>query len=114
MKMAQEPRDNAWAADTESLIQDEVVSRKPGTYSIRNIECRSSICAAEVASLSNGYVGETYDFLHTNDLVDAYSYLGSLETDDLGRPVSVTVVFFFKWSSFDHSYWYPPSAPASN
>src|ERR1700722_19996001 len=68
-KMTQEPRDEAWAAKTEALIQDEVVSERPAIYTIRNIECRSSICAVEIESPPDAYIAPTYNFLKSNDLV---------------------------------------------
>jgi hypothetical protein len=113
-KMAQEPRDNSWATKTEALIQDEVMSEKPGVYSIRNIECRSSLCAVEVESLSDAYVGESYDFLNPNNLVDGFRMGGAPETDDLGRQVSVTFLLFLKWSSYKAFYENPSALPRSN
>lgn len=65
-KMTQEPRDEAWAAKTEALIQDEVMSERPGVYTIRNIECRSSICAVEIESPPDAYIAPTYAFLNSN------------------------------------------------
>ena len=95
-KMAQQPRDEAWAAKTESQIQDEVISQGPGIYSIRNIECRSSICAVEVKSLSRAYIGANYNFLAVNGLFDDLNMFASPENDELGRRTQVTLVIFFK------------------
>jgi hypothetical protein len=113
-KMIQEPRDEAWAAKTEALIQDEVVAEGPGIYSIRNIECRSTTCAVEVESLSDAYVGATSNFINANDLVYGFDMGLGRETDDLGRPVLVTFLFFFKWSAIKAYYESPTALPGSN
>lgn len=100
VEMAMEPRDEAWATRTEVLIQDEVQSQGSGTYSIRNIECRSSICAIEVQSPSGAYVGATYDFLVSNNLVDGLRIVGTPETDSSGHQISVALVIFVKFSHY--------------
>jgi len=51
-QMAREPRDNGWASLKESQIQDLMMSN--GTY-IRNIECRTTTCAVEVAPASDPF-----------------------------------------------------------
>jgi hypothetical protein len=99
-EMAQEPRDEAWATKTESLIQHEIISQGPGIYSIRNIECRTSICAVEVQSLSGAYVGATYDFLTANNLVDGLRIAAPPETDSFGRQISVAVVIFVRFTHY--------------
>jgi hypothetical protein len=96
-EMAQEPRDNIWAPKTETLIQDKVTSQGPGIYSVRNIECRSSICAVEVESLSDPYIGADYDFLATNGLIDGLTLFATPETDSSGRQINVTLVIFTKF-----------------
>lgn len=47
-QFSQQPRDPIWAGKMEAGLRDLVMS-EPG-YSIRAIECRASLCAAEVAS----------------------------------------------------------------
>jgi hypothetical protein len=74
--MAQEPRNIACAHNTEALIQGEVLSEGPGIYSIRNIECRSSICAVEVESTADAYISASNKFLTDNDLIDGLIFLG--------------------------------------
>jgi len=49
-KMASEPRDPAWAERLERMIQDWVTSQEPGEYALRSLECRQTVCAAEVTS----------------------------------------------------------------
>lgn len=48
-EFAQQPRDPAWASRIETQLHDLVMAQ-PG-YTIRGIECRTSICVAEVASM---------------------------------------------------------------
>jgi len=47
-QFSQQPRDPVWAPKMEAGLRDLVMSQ-PG-YSIRAIECRTSLCVAEVAS----------------------------------------------------------------
>jgi hypothetical protein len=103
-EMAKEPRDLAWAAKTESLIQDEVLSLSPGDYSIRNIECRSSICAVEIESVSSWYSAASIKFEDATGLVDGLR-MSAVETDSVGREVKVSLVLFNKFydSTSSHS-----------
>ena len=98
--MAQEARDEVWATKTETLIQDEVMTQGSEIFSIRNIECRSSICAVEVQSSADAYVGASYNFLAINHLVDGLRIVGVPETDDLGHQISVALVIFVKSSHY--------------
>jgi len=54
-EMAHQPRDPAWASDTEAKLQSLVESQKPHAYSVRNVECRETLCALEV--VSDGPIG---------------------------------------------------------
>jgi len=45
-----EPRDQQWAAQAEENLR-AFVEKKPRNFTVRPIECRSSLCAFEVASL---------------------------------------------------------------
>jgi hypothetical protein len=103
-KMALEPRDTRWAAEMEALIQQDVLSEEePGRFRIRDIECRTSLCAAEVESTfgMNGTYGSYMGgmqihhdalnaALHTNFNTFAY------EIDSSGARVTVTVITFTK------------------
>jgi hypothetical protein len=99
--LAQEPRDVTWATAMESLIQQDVLSGEPGRFQIRDIECRTSLCAAEVEStwsdngVSGSYMGGMqlgHDALRaalqTN--LNTWGY----ETDSSGARVTVTVITF--------------------
>jgi len=48
-KMAAQPRDLTWAPDTESRLARVLVDDARGVH-IRALECRSTLCAAELAS----------------------------------------------------------------
>jgi hypothetical protein len=56
-RLAREPRDPAWAAEMEASLQEYVAKTEPGKYSIRALECRSSVCAIEVESIFGPYFG---------------------------------------------------------
>lgn len=66
-KMAQEPRDAEWAKEMESNLRDHFVTAEPGEFSIRAIECRTTLCAAEVESLYGPYLGGHYSFAVTKE-----------------------------------------------
>jgi hypothetical protein len=100
-RLQQEPRDPIWASKMESLIQNDVLyEEQPGRFSIRHIECRNSICAAEVESKSSGDGYGAYPggiqahhdslraVLHTDNCSFAY------EIDSSGARVTVTLITF--------------------
>jgi len=49
--MAHEPRDEAWAADIEAKLQNLIDSQISDDLSIRNVECRTTYCALELAQI---------------------------------------------------------------
>jgi hypothetical protein len=48
-KMVSEPRDIEWAARMEEILQAAADKAGYGKFSIRNVECRASICILEIA-----------------------------------------------------------------
>lgn len=48
--MNAEPRDNAWADNTESDIAAWIQAQSSKRLTLRNVQCRSSFCIAEVGS----------------------------------------------------------------
>jgi hypothetical protein len=50
---AQEPRDDAWADKMETKLRD-YIQQYPG-FSIRTLECRTSLCMAEVVSAQGAF-----------------------------------------------------------
>jgi hypothetical protein len=92
-KLAQEPRDNVWAADMEKLIQANIAQQEQNKYLIRNIECRASVCAVELASIFGPYLIGRDDQLHSS-LRPGIATLGVYETDASGARTTVTVETF--------------------
>jgi hypothetical protein len=92
-KMVQEPRDAEWAKEMEFKLRDHLLTAQPGKYSIRAIECRSTLCAAEVESPYGPYLGGPYSFVAANNLYNGPSFLG-YETGELGTKVTVTLQMF--------------------
>jgi hypothetical protein len=92
-KLEQEPRDNVWAADMEKLIQANIAEQEQKKYLIRNIECRTSVCAVEVASIFGPYLIGRDDQLHSS-LRPGIATLGVYETDASGARTTVTVETF--------------------
>jgi hypothetical protein len=54
-KFSAEPRDSMWAPGVEQELRD-FVDAQSGKYTIRNIECRSTMCMVEVASISGSFL----------------------------------------------------------
>src|SRR5882724_1930123 len=92
-EFANEPRDNAWAAQEEANIQNQIESQGPDKYSIRNLECRTTICAVEVSSISNQYLGMAYYYMVKYSLSQDLG-TGAYETDPLGDRVGVRLMTF--------------------
>jgi len=92
-KLAQEPRDYAWASQMETAIQENVVAQGSDKYTIRDIECRSTLCAVETASSYGNYLGPAYPdplirSLHGMDPIWAY------EASPSGVKITVTLEIF--------------------
>jgi hypothetical protein len=103
-EFAEEPRDNAWASEAEANIQNQIESLGSDKYSIRNLECRTSICAVEVSSSSNQYLGMAYYYMVKYSLSQDLGTTG-YETDPLGARVDVTLMTFTRWQ---HICWNKP------
>lgn len=56
-RFAEEPRDSVWAPEMEAKLRDLARSDPMGSYTVRNVECRTTICAMEVASPGGPYFG---------------------------------------------------------
>jgi hypothetical protein len=94
--MAQEPREEPWATLAERAIR-ALVELEPGTerprevtYTIRALECRTSICFVETASIMGAFTTQLYYFEKSNGLTAQYS-IDSSETDPYGNKVHVTL-----------------------
>jgi hypothetical protein len=96
-EMANEPRDNAWATQMEIEIQNNILSQGQDKYAIRDIECRSSICAIETASVEGQYLGPSYNdplrsSLTGGELIPIWGY----ETDASGVRITVSVIVLMR------------------
>jgi hypothetical protein len=103
-EFANEPRDNAWAAQEEANIQNHIESQGPDKYSIRNLECRTTICTVEVSSISDQYLGMPYYYMVKYSLSQDLG-TGAYETDALGARVGVSLMTFTRWQ---HMCWNKP------
>jgi len=90
-KFAQEPRDLAWAADVESKLR-ALVMASSGQFAIRSVECRTSLCAIEVASLSGPFLSG----ISLNPALRALLYSGygafGIERDASSAKIVVTLL----------------------
>lgn len=95
-EMAEEPREEPWATAAEGAIR-ALVELEPGTerprtvtYTVRALECRTSICFVETASVMGWFSTELYRFEKTSGLTAQYA-IHSAETDAYGTNVYVTL-----------------------
>jgi hypothetical protein len=101
----EEPRDNAWASEAEADIQNQIESLGPDKYSIRNLECRTTICAVEVSSVSDHYLGMAYYYMVKYGLSQDLGTIGAYEMDPLGARIDVTLMTFTR---HQHMCWNKP------
>jgi len=101
-QFSKEPRDPAWAPNMEALIRDDVLSQeRPGRFRVRRIECRTSVCAAEIESsfeahgVHGGYMGGIQAG-HEAIKKPLRTHLSTfaLEKDSSGRRMTVTLITF--------------------
>ena len=90
-KMSQEPRDVAWATTLEATLR-RLIAADPKQFTIRAIECRTSLCAVEVAS-SNQFLGFSYSTQISNGIWAVDVWWGD-ETNPEGAPIVVTLKIF--------------------
>lgn len=95
-EMAEEPREDTWASAAEQSIR-ALVEFEPGTerprpvtYTIRNLECRRSICFLEAASTMSMFATELYFFEKTSGLRAGYA-IHSREINEHGGTVHVSL-----------------------
>jgi hypothetical protein len=96
--MAHEPRDEAWAADIEAKLQNLIDSQKSDDLSIRNIECRTTYCALELARMSSS--SRKYTFIggylpYGTPIYDQITWTGGFgvgtENDPSGEEITVSL-----------------------
>jgi hypothetical protein len=96
-KMAEEPREEPWASWAERAIR-ALVELEPGTdrprevnYTIRNLECRKTICFVETASHMKVFSTQFLYFEWDGRLKAGY-HMFSTETKEDGTTVFVTLL----------------------
>lgn len=92
--MAGESRDPSWATQMETKLQDAVMLEGPDKYLVRNVECRASICALEVASLFGPYLGPHFGDPLNDSLWDGIETIWSYEFGANGVRTTVTLKLF--------------------
>lgn len=92
--MAEEPRSEPWASSAEGAIR-ALAEQEPGKYTIRALECRSSICFIETGSLLEGFHSVFYQFEKNSGLSAGFPIHGT-ETAADGSKVYVTLYPFVR------------------
>lgn len=90
-QLAEEPRDPRWATETEASLREWL--SHSSEFTIRAIECRTSLCAVEVASLYGPLAGFKYGDSPHGKLFNWISMFG-YEADPSSARVTVTVQMF--------------------
>lgn len=88
-----EPRDEIWAPRIEAALRSHVANQSG--YAIRNLECRTSVCAVEASSTDTKWPISNYEFLSTNGLRHMTNMHGS-EVDADGKQIHVIAQIFTK------------------
>lgn len=91
-RFARESRDESWAAAIENKVRDYILMKEPGKYTIRALECRTSVCAVESASIY-GSLWLDYEFRRGIGLLSEDDKRG-YEIDPSGARVTVTVLVY--------------------
>jgi len=94
-QFAQEPRDPAWAKEMEAKLRDQVMTAEPDKFSIRAIECRTTLCVVEVASLQGPYRAAPYAFVRSNNLFNGSAMYG-YESNEYQAMITVTLRTFVR------------------
>lgn len=92
-QFAQEPRDPAWATDIEAKLRHRVMTVEPGKFLVRSVECRTSLCALEVASIYGRYPRSASDDVLSDGLFHSDSIFG-YETDSSAARITITLALF--------------------
>lgn len=96
-QLSKEPRDPIWASTMEAGLRDLVMSQ-PG-YSIRAIECRASLCAAEVASGLGmfNFTAQTGPYGSDPSLSSLYAFYSETAYEHDPAYATVTLMTFRRW-----------------
>jgi hypothetical protein len=94
--MAQESRDPAWASDLEAKLQNYFERQNLEGFSVRNIECRTSLCAIEVVATKDQPI--VFVFASPNPLSDQLIpptyFANGEETDPPGAKLQTLLVTY--------------------
>jgi len=91
-KMQKERRDPTWASASEAMLRN-LLTEEPGKFTIRHIECRTTICAVEYSAVGATILTMSNEFLLGSGLDEGIAMDG-FETDAAGVQLVVTVVPF--------------------
>jgi hypothetical protein len=94
--MTEEPRDPEWAPAAESMLRDFIETTDPGKFSIRALECRTSICAVEVESIYGPFSGRVLGYEPLADELRRDAPMLGFEADEFGTRMTVTVFTFIR------------------
>jgi len=94
-KFAQQPRDPAWASTMEARLEDYIENSEPDKYQIRNVECRTSMCYVEVASIYGPFFPPGSDSPMRQLLFTAGGDFG-YEVDPSSARITITIMPFFR------------------
>ena len=94
LALAQEPRDPVWAMDMEARLAALVSTRDSNAF-IRSLECRTSRCALEVASVSGAFRDPEYDYMVQNGISPSYGAF-SYEKDPSSATMTVSLLTFLR------------------
>jgi hypothetical protein len=87
-QLAREPRDDAWAKLAEFQVQDLIVA---DGNSIRNIECRTTVCAVEMVQVNALDIVTIEQQLKGLGLWGPESMTSANDTDGDGNKIQVTI-----------------------
>jgi hypothetical protein len=87
--MAQEPVDPNWAPATEALLRARVT--EAGEYTIRAVECRTTLCAIVVASVYGNVLLPYNNILSDKALEKDFDFIPAMTADEGG---GVAVIFW--------------------
>jgi hypothetical protein len=89
-RMNEEPRDDAWASEAEARLR-RTAQAQDAALVVRQVQCRASICALEVASASGAYHGAPVDDIWLEKNLELWDRTNGYEFDEQGRKLAVTL-----------------------